>query len=242
MKRISFFIICVLLTGCSSDLVQKRYHPDFQTTIMNSNKSVLVIEPSVISYKLADEKKENYEASKYLTTVVKDATIVSLSKKGYMPIIGDANSSYDVTLLKNEIAKKINFYIQKTHINIGSVSANEAMKLDDNFGDTAVKLGQIFNTDLILGLQYQSSFKFNNSPGAFNGLLFQAIDSVAKSGITKKEVYLCFLVLIDAKTGNVIYSNAVYDERKPILSISENDLFKPDYKDQVITIIDTTLP
>ena len=94
----------------------------------------------------------------------------------------------------------------------------------------------------MIGTQYKSFFELNNYPGAFNGLLFRAIDSVAKSGISKKEVYLCFVVLIDAKTGNIIYSNGLSSERTELFYVSEKDLLKPDYINQIALLIDSTLP
>ena len=54
------------------------------------------------------------------------------------------------------------------------------------------------------------------------------LEQVAKSGISKKKVYLCFVVLIDAKTGNVIYSNGLSSERTKLFHVSEKDLLKPD--------------
>ena len=244
MKKISFLVLYVLLSGCSSDLVAKRYRPDFQTTITNSNKSVLILEPSVVAYKLADAKKENHEATNHLRVAVREAAIVALGKKGYKAVIisGDDETSSMKAFLKNKIERKTDFYVQKNHLNIGLVSEQEAMKLDDNFGNEAIELGQIFNTDLILGLQYKSVFLHDNSPGKFNGLLFQAVDAVAKTGLSKKEVYSCFVVLIDVKTGNVIYSNGLYQERTGWIYVSEKDLFNTNYKDQIATLIEIALP
>jgi hypothetical protein len=148
MKNVCLFIItCFFLSGCASDsdLVAKRYRPDSQSTIDNSNKRVLVLEPTVVSYKIEDLKKENYEASQHLINVVQNAAITALGRKGYKAIIfsNKDSSSLEAMSLKNEIEKKSNLYIQKKYITEGLVSTEEAMKLDDNFGESAVKLGRI---------------------------------------------------------------------------------------------------
>jgi len=243
-KKILFMLTCFFLAGCSSDLVSKRYRPDFQNTIANSNKRVLILEPIVTSYKINDAKKENYEASRYLTNVVRDAAIAALGKKGYKAIIfsnKEFNDSETISL-KNEIEKKSNIYIQKKYFTEGLVSSKEAIKLDDNFGESAIKLGSILNTNLIVGIQYTSSFESDNSGQSLNGLLFKAIDSVTGSGITKREVYICHLVLVDALTGNVIFSDGLYNTNSGLISVSEKDLFAPKYIEQVTNLIEQILP
>jgi len=237
-------LACLFLAGCSStsDLVSKRYRPDFQNTIASGNKRILILEPIVISYKINDSKKENYEASQYLTNVVRDAAITALGRKGYKAIIFLNNDDAKIISLKHEIEKKSNIYIQKKYFTEGLVSSKEAIKLDDNFGDSAIKLGDILNTNLIIGIQYTSSFEWDNSSQSLNGLLFQAVDSVTGSGITKREVYTCRLVLIDALTGNVIYSNALYSTNSGLISVSEKDLFAPKYIEQVTNLIEQILP
>lgn len=107
-----------ILFSCSSDLVAKRYRHDFQNTIYNSNKSVLVLEPSVVSYEIDNPQKENYETSKHLKIPVRDAAVLTLNNKGYngMTIPDKDDVLPKVAMLKNEIERKVDFYIQKVYI------------------------------------------------------------------------------------------------------------------------------
>jgi hypothetical protein len=109
-----------------------------------------------------------------------------------------------------------------------------------------LKLGSLLPsssyTNLIVNIQYKSRFEWDNSGESLDGLLFKAIDSATGTGFAKREVYTCHLVLIDALTGNVIYSNGLYNTNNGTFSVSEKDLFASRYIEQVISIIESVLP
>ena len=114
--------------------------------------------------------------------------------------------------------------------------------LDYNIGQAAIELGSISNTDLIVSIKYKSSYRTNHY-SLSNGLLFMAIDELSGSAITKKEICYCEIVFIDAKTGNVVYSNIKSAERAPLFGgVSDKEYYEPGYYKHVLALIQSLLP
>ena len=234
---IRFIIITltvILLAGCSKDPTYIHYRPDFINTIDDSHNTFLVLEPEAVAYTIKSIAKVNHTGSKQLQKVVKEAAIAALHEKQYHTKFWSDTSAH-TTELKKQLKRDIVEYIN------GGRPENSEI-LNYNIGQTPIKLGKISNTDLIVSIKYKSSFRMNKL-SLSNGLLFMAIDEISGSGFTKKEVCYCEVVFIDAKTGDVVYSNIKSIERAPLFGgVSDKEYYQPGYYKHVISLIQSTLP
>ncbi|MDG1436965.1 MAG: hypothetical protein P8P83_04230 [Rickettsiaceae bacterium] len=213
--------------------------------IHSSNKKIIVLPPQVVlkgsckrftKPEQALKEVQDIVHNSKITSVVYNSAITALSELGYQPVsITDNNKTYPetISLLTDSLEKDVKVYIQEHHIDRDFGPKDDAMNLNENFGKNVVKLGNYFNADLILGIRYGSLFYIKQSVNAtemiFSGLL----------GVDKSEKYSCYIVLIDAKTGNVVYSDVLHDDRG---FAAEENLLKPNYHQQIDKLLKLVIP
>ena len=202
MRLIIIILTGMLLTGCTGTVMTSmHYQPDFQDILSESNKTVLVLEPDAIIYappteissSIGHSAKVNHSSSELLRQEIRKAIISVLNEKQYHTEFFSDKSTL-ATTLKKQLKSDIEEYI-----NDGRPEDSEI--LNYNIGQTAIELGKLFNADLIVNIKSTSNYE------TFLNLSRYYYETV--------EISYGEVVFIDAKTGNVIYSNANHSEHPP---------------------------
>ncbi len=202
--------IALLSTGCSN-MTPERHMAGYESVVLKQkNIAILPAEVYVetVDYFGAKERMHDYEY--HLEKMIDREMLPAIQEKGFKA----------KRLSRKDIHnKKLNKLVGELRARYGEKRAivydkylwneKEAFDLSQNIGTIAVELGEAVKSDLLVFVDFVASSKTQGAQTAevVTSLLLGALSGKARYNNEPSEEAVMVIAIIDAKTGNILWSN-----------------------------------
>ncbi|MEQ9116010.1 MAG: hypothetical protein RLN62_04360 [Rickettsiales bacterium] len=218
----SFLLILLLFTVSCAHLTTERRHPDCEVALSKANCiGVLPAKAEVKTVGLGGSGERKYDYEYRVEEIVADEANKILQEKGYRTKL----------VRKRDLRKKkafADFDRSKDRLDEATgdfytsgelMQKEEAYNIHRNTGRYSRSVGKTTQSDVLLYINYVNNVKKNSARAA--GFLLDALQamgnrgnhSISRSNNDDADTVVIMLTLVDAKTGNVLWSNFSRDVR-----------------------------
>ena len=219
--RTILLIFPILLAACASKTTV-RHTPNYEATLKRK-KNVLILPPVAQVYQVGafGSKKRVYNYEAEFEALAAEEAEVDLTERGF-----------NVKVMARKNLDEAGAYEAFTHLRNAYESAlkelyaqhlwpeNKAFNLSKNLGGAAHELSKKTDSDLIAMVDYEGFVKTN---GARTLDFISAAVLGVGAGAAAAESSVILIGLVDAKTGNILWTNRV-DLQKDLFSAAFSNL------------------
>lgn len=211
MRYFLILLISIFASACSSKTTV-RHSSNYQAIIAQGNHEILILPPTVAvnSVDIAGKKTRMYDYELFLESIIHDQLIPALQEQGLRPKVIKRKDLFDQHLL-NENNRLLNSFDEanKELYKETLWKTEEAFNISKNLGQFAVDIGSKNQTDLLIALDYARDVKTNGARTKD----FMVDLLIGGNNFGQADASIIIVGIIDAKTGNLLWSNLGSDLR-----------------------------